>query len=86
MTRLPAEHLSSLQRTMLDVVQKYPGRFSRSGLAKMLVGAKSWQDTSYSEYGRFANRRRKDLTYQIEILLQQGYLRSDSVGHLIPAE
>ncbi|NHZ71676.1 MAG: hypothetical protein GWP17_01145 [Aquificales bacterium] len=78
--------LTPLQQTLFDAVCKYPGRFSRSGLAKMLVGTKSWQDTSYPEYGRFANHRRKDLDYQIEILLQQGYLHSDGAGHLIAFE
>ena len=52
--------LTPVQQAILDVVRKYPGRFSRSGLAKMLVGAKSWQDTSFPEYGRFSQHRRKD--------------------------
>jgi hypothetical protein len=36
--------LAPIQQTILVVVHTYPGQFSRSGLAKMLVGAKSWED------------------------------------------
>ena len=76
--------LTSVQQTILDVVRKYPGRFSRSGLAKMLVGAKSWQDTSFPEYGRFSQHRRKDVGYQVEVMLQQGQLQLDGRDCLIP--
>ena len=76
--------LTPVQQTILDVVRKYPGRFSRSGLAKMLVGAKSWQDTSFPEYGRFSQHRRKDVGYQVEVMLQQGQLQLDGRDCLIP--
>ena len=76
--------LTPVQQAVLDVVGKYPGRFSRSGLAKMLVGAKSWQDTSFPEYGRFSQHRRKDVSYQVEIMLQQGQLQLDGRDCLIP--
>lgn len=76
--------LTPVQQAILDVVSKYPGRFSRSGLAKMLVGAKSWQDTSFAEYGRFSPYRRKDMSYQVEIMLQQGQLQLDGRDCLIP--
>ena len=76
--------LTPVQQAILDVVSKYPGRFSRSGLAKMLVGAKSWQDTSFPEYGRFSQHRRKDVSYQVEIMLQQGQLQLDGRDCLIP--
>jgi hypothetical protein len=69
--------LVPLQQAILDVVGKYPGQFSRSGLAKMLVGARSWQERDYPEYGRFSEYRRKEVGFQIEILLQQGYLELD---------
>jgi hypothetical protein len=58
-----------LQQTILDVVRSYPGQFSRSDLAKMLVGAKSWQNRDFPEYGRLAQCRRKDSLYQIDIPL-----------------
>jgi hypothetical protein len=69
--------LVPLQQAILDVVGKYPGQFSRSGLAKMLVGAKSWQERDSPEYGRFSEYRRKEVGFQVEILLQQGYLELD---------
>ena len=77
--------LTPFQQAIIDTVGQYPGQFTRSGLAKMLVGAKSWQDTTFPEYGRFAQYTRKELAYQIEILGQQGYVGSDKDGHLIPA-
>ncbi|MBK8989831.1 MAG: hypothetical protein IPM39_27850 [Chloroflexi bacterium] len=74
--------LTPIQQTILDVVCRYPGRFSRSGLAKMLVGAKSWQDVDFPDYGRFSTHRRKDIACQIDILQQQGFLMLDSQAHL----
>ena len=76
--------LTPVQQAILEVVRQYPGRFSRSGLAKMLVGAKSWQDTSFPEYGRFSQHRRKDVGYQVEVMLQQGQLQLDGRDCLIP--
>lgn len=71
--------------SVLDVIRTYPGQFSRSGLAKMLVGAKSWQNKDFPEYGRFSKYRRKDIDHQVEILLQQAYLQLDVHNRLIPA-
>ena len=76
--------LSALQQAVIDAVVAYPGRFSRSGLAKMLVGAKSWQETGFPEYGRFAQHRRRDVGTQVAILVQQGRLRLDGRGCLLP--
>jgi hypothetical protein len=75
--------LVPLQQAILDLVGKYPGQFSRSGLAKMLVRAKSWQETDLPEYGCFSEYRRKEVGFQVEILLQQSYLALDSGGRLI---
>jgi hypothetical protein len=77
--------LNPLQQAIFDVVSQYPGKFSRSGLAKMLVGAKSWQDTNFPEYGRFSHYRRKDIANQIEIMLQQEQLHLDGHSCLILA-
>ena len=85
MSQPPSAQLTPLQQTILDVVHKYPGQFSRSGLAKMLVGAKSWQNKDFPEYGRLSKHRRKDIGYQVEILLQQAYLQLNGHEHLIPA-
>ncbi|MCA9935853.1 MAG: hypothetical protein KC415_18085 [Anaerolineales bacterium] len=77
--------LTPIQQTILDVVNSYPGQFSRSGLAKMLVGAKSWQEGGYPEYGRLAGHGRKSITYDIDVLVQQGVLGLDGWQKLIPA-
>ena len=74
-----------LQQVILDTVHRHPGQFSRSGLAKLLVGARSWEDTNYPEYGRLAGYRRKDVAYQVDVLCQQGFLGLDSRERLIPA-
>lgn len=86
MSQQPPTQLTLLQRAILDIVRKYPGQFSRSGLAKMLVGAKSWQDMDFPEYGRFAGHGRKEITFDIDILLQQGYLVQDVQNHLLMEE
>jgi len=85
MNRSPSAQLTPLQQTILDVVHTYPGQFSRRGLAKMLVGAKSWQDTDFPEYGRLSKYRRKDLGYQVDILLQQHFLQMDVHDRLAPS-
>jgi hypothetical protein len=76
--------LTLVQQTVLDAVSRYPGYFSRSGLAQMLVGAKSWQERDFPEYGRFAHYRRKEIGFQVEVLLQQGYLELDGRSSLVP--
>jgi hypothetical protein len=83
MTQSSVDQLTPLQQAILKVVSKYPCRFSRSGLAKMLVGAKSWQDTDFLEYGRFSAYRRKDILFQVDVLLQQGHMEQDDCEHLI---
>ena len=82
MVQLPLTHL---QQMILDVVGSYPGQFTRSGLAKMLVGARSWQERAYPEYGRLAGHGRKAITFDIDVLLQQGYLDMNGCQRLIPA-
>jgi hypothetical protein len=36
------------------------------------------------EYGRFSDYRRKEVGFQVEVLLQQGYLELDSRSCLVP--
>ena len=48
------------------------------------MGAKSWQERDFPEYGRFSDYRRKEVGFQVEILLQQGYLELDGRGRLVP--
>ena len=85
MTKPEKQALTPLQQVIVDVVKEHPHQFYRSGLAKMLVGAKSWHDKEFSEYGRFSSLRRKDVLYQVDILLQQGYMQLDAHECLVPA-
>ena len=78
------QQLTSLQQAVLSIVGQYPGQFTRSSLAKMLVGAKSWQDKRFPEYGRFTLHTRKTVTIDIDILVQQGHLALNGRNHLIP--
>ena len=66
--------LSAVQEIILAAVRQHPAQFSRTGLAQMLAAARSWQDTGYPEYGQLRGYQRKDVLFQIDILLQQGYL------------
>jgi hypothetical protein len=50
----------------------------------MLVGAKSWQNRDFPEYGRLSKYRRKEVGYQVDILLQQAYLQLNHQNHLAP--
>lgn len=83
MAQVPPAQLTPLQQTILSAVRYYPGRFTRSGLAKMLVGTKSSPDADLPEFGSFATRSRKSVTYDIDVLLQQGYLEMDGYQRLI---
>jgi hypothetical protein len=85
MTNQPPNRLTPLQRTLLETAGRYPGRFHRSELAKMLAGVRSWPDKEMPEYGRLARYGRKELTNQIDILLQQGYLELDWRNRLLVA-
>ena len=76
--------LTPVQQTILEVVGKYPGRFTRSGLAKMLVGARSWQEREYPEYGRLAGHGRKAITFDIDTLVRRGGLALDGFQRLFP--
>lgn len=75
--------LSPVQLAILTTVRRFPGQFSRSGLAKLLVGSRSWQDIDHPAYSRLAGHGRKDVTYQIDILLQQGFLGLDRLDYLV---
>jgi hypothetical protein len=79
------DELTSLQKEIIVVVGSYPGQFTRSSLSKMLVGAKSWKDRSYPQYRLYPGFGRKEMDYQIEILIQQSFLALDSQQCLIPA-
>ncbi len=81
--------LTPLQQNILNCVRDYSGQYTRSGLAKLLVGSRStrldgWQGNVY--YGRFSNYPRKMLVHEIDILLQQGFLSLDWQSKLIIAQ
>ena len=74
------KRLDAVQIVVLESVQADPGRFSRSQLAKLLVGSRSGRMAELSEhldYGRLAGHGRKEVTCEIDILIQHGYLSLD---------
>ena len=77
--KLP-DQLPTMHQTILAIVHNYQGCFTRSELAKVLVGSKSARIsdlTDLPEYGRLAEHSRKTITFEIDILLQQNYLALD---------
>jgi hypothetical protein len=67
-------------------VRDLPGELPRSGVAKLLVGSDSQRVEKYkthSLYNRLAGRSRSDVTLQVDVLLEMGYLQQDKSGHLI---
>jgi hypothetical protein len=78
------DELTPLQKEIIVVVGRYPGQFTRSSLSKLLVGAKSWKDRHYPEYRLYPGFGRKEMDYQIEILIQQSFLALDTQRCLIP--
>lgn len=79
--------LTAVQRTILDCVQTSPGVFNRSELAKLLAGSRSGRLEGligHPYYGRLAGRGRKTITFDIDVLLQQGYLQVDGRDHIVP--
>jgi hypothetical protein len=79
--------LTPVQETILSVAGRNPGRYSRSGLAKLLVGSASSRVTGLAndpDFGRLSNRGRKDITFEIDILIQQGFLDLDHNQHVAP--
>lgn len=80
------EGLTSLQQTILVSVQENPGQFSRSGLAKLLVGSSSSRAgdlSNHPAYGRLSGYGRKAITFEIDILIQQQYLALDRQQKLV---
>ena len=79
--------ITSVQETILFVAGRNPGRYSRSGLAKLLAGSGSSRAAALKDdpdFGRLADHGRKTITFEIDILLQQGYLDLDHNQHIIP--
>ena len=81
------KRLTPIQETILSVAGRNPGRLTRSGLAKLLVGSQSSRATGLSadpDYGRLSDHGRKAITFEIDILIQQSYLVLDQNQHVMP--
>jgi uncharacterized protein YpbB len=88
MKRPAIEELSFSQQTVLTCIQTMPGIYTRSALAKMLVGSKSSrvaEFTSQPYYGCLSDYGRKEITFEMDILLQQGYLEINGGGKIVMA-
>jgi hypothetical protein len=81
------KRLTSVQETILASAGRCPGHYSRSGLAKLLVGSGSSRAAGLAndpDFGRLSGHGRKAITFEIDILLQQGYLALDHYQHVTP--
>lgn len=80
--------LTPLQEQIVACVQAHPGQFTRSGLAKLLIGSASVRlDAEGREspyYGACAGQGRKHLTVDIDVLVQQGVLSLDGRRRVCP--
>lgn len=88
MARIPEAQLPFVQRLILRCVREDPGRFPRSGLAKLLVGSNSRHIQELHEhrfYGWLSRYRQRDTLHHVDVLLQQGYLALDGDEHVGPA-
>jgi hypothetical protein len=76
-----------MHQVIVACANQYPGLFTRSELAKLLVGSKSARISDYSnlpEFGRLAGYSRKATIFEIDILLQQKYLAFNGRKKVIP--
>jgi hypothetical protein len=83
----PSYQLPSMHQVILAGAHQHPGLFTRSELAKLLVGSKSARISDYNklpEFGRLAGYSRKAITFEIDILLQQNYLALNERMKVIP--
>jgi hypothetical protein len=79
--------LTPVQEMILLVAGRNAGRYSRSGLAKLLVGSGSSRAAGLSDdpdFGRLSDRGRKAITFEIDILIQQSYLTLDHHQYIVP--
>lgn len=80
------QELTLIQQQLLACVGDHPAQFTRSGIAKLLVGSESVRldiDRGDVWYGRFQGQTRKSLTFVVDTLLQQGYLSTTWEGKLM---
>jgi len=81
-----AELLTPVQETILAAAGRNAGLYSRSGLAKLLVGSNSLAANLAGDpdFGRLADRGRKKVIFEIDILIQQRFLDLDFNQCVIP--
>jgi hypothetical protein len=78
--------LPQLHEIIVEIVKCNPGLFTRSELAKFLVGSESTRVMEYHHLPGFAilkDSQRKALTFEIDILLQQKFLALDSHSRIV---
>lgn len=81
-----AKRLTPVQEMILAVAGRNPGCYSRSNLAKLLVGSKSSRAADLAndpDFGCLADHGRKEITFEIDILIQQSFLALDHNQHVI---
>ena len=81
------KRLTPVQETILASAGRNPGRYTRSSLAKLLVGSGSSRAAGLvndPDYGRLSGHGRKAITFEIDILIQQSYLKLDQHQHVVP--
>ena len=81
-----AELLTPVQETILVAAGRNASLYTRSGLAKLLVGSGSVAANLAGDpdFGRLADHGRKEVTFEIDILIQQRFLDLDFNQHVIP--
>lgn len=88
MQDIDQQELTPIQQAIMSCVRDEPGQWSRSSLAKLLVGSKSSRAAAMGDHpncGRLANHGRKEITFEIDILIQQHLLSTDHQGKLVLA-
>lgn len=88
MGSLSIDDLTPNQQTILTCVSAQPGCYTRSELAKLLVGSRSSRAAELAEhpdFGRLAGHGRKEITFEIDTLLQQHFLALDRFQKVILA-
>ena len=81
------ERLTPVQETILSAAGRCPGCYSRSALAKLLVGSGSSRVAGQADdpdFGRLSGHGRKAITFEIDTLLQQSYLALDHNQNVMP--
>lgn len=79
------DRLPPLHQLILETVAANSGELTRSELAKLLVGSRSTRVAEFEDhpaFGRLTGYGRKAVTLEIDILLQQKFLRLDSANRL----